>query len=110
MNDSSISFVCLVLVVAASCAIVAFGENDESIVLGVAADLPQSICRTMQCSEGVPLPAEKGHRLIVGLLPTPHQLHPDPSRYVNFAICVVFFAMHNSKLVVQIFFSFLGIY
>ena len=87
MNDSSISFVCLVLVVAASCAIVAFGENDESIVLGVAADLPQSICWTMQCSEGVPLPAEKGHRLIVGLLPTPQQLHPNPSRYVNFAIC-----------------------
>ena len=44
MNDSSISFVCLVLVVAASCAIVALGENAESIVLGVAADLPQSIC------------------------------------------------------------------
>ena len=44
MNDSSISFVCLVLVVVASRAIVAFGENDESIVLGVAADLPQSIC------------------------------------------------------------------
>ena len=94
MNDSSISFVCLVLVVAASCAIVAFGENDESIVLGVAADLPQSICRTMQCSEGVPLPAEKGHRLIVGLLPTPHQqLHPNPSLYVKFAICVVFFLL-----------------